>query len=223
MKTSRSIALSTLLIAGAIPANSQTVIRITGSNGDRTATQTAIANILDPGWTFQGVTGSVSSSGSLAIATGANFGAWNGSYGGTPVVIKVSFSGALAGIAAIAGNTDQRYVVSNGTGSGSVPNPLTGTQVGVDHELAKADFAFSTNFQSTSPFNGVFGGTTYSSVIEEIVGVSPLGFYASPGFPGTPSNPRAGYTPNITTQVAQLLFHRLRASLANHRGLHQRQ
>lgn len=179
-------------------AFAQTVIRIVASNGDRTATQTAISKILAPGWTFQGINGDANSANSatLATATAANFGAWNGTYAGNPVVIKVSYSGALAGIAAVAGNTDQRFVVSDGTGTGSVPNPLTGTTLGVHYEIGKADFGFSTNFQSTSPFNGVYQDVTYNSVIEEIVGVSPLGFYASPGFSGT----------NITTQLAQLLY-----------------
>jgi hypothetical protein len=175
----------------------QTVIRIVASNGDRTATQTAISNLLSSGWTFQGINGSATSA-NLSVATGANFGAWSGTYSGNPVIIKVSYSGALAGIAAVAGNTDQRFVVSNGTGSGSVPNPLTGTTLGVDYEIGKADFGFSTNFQATSPFNGVYEGVTYSQVVEENVGVSPLGFYASPGFPTAGAN--------ITTQLAQLLY-----------------
>lgn len=176
-------------------AQAQTVIRITASNGDRGPTQTAISKLLAPGWKFQGINGNTDSSGSLSIATGANFGAWNGTFNGTPVIIKVSFSGALAGIAAIAGNTAQRYVATDGLGTGAVPNPLTATDSG-DYETATADFGFSTNFQSTSPFNGLFNTVTYSPIVEEIVGVSPLGFYASPGFPGD----------NITTQLAQLLY-----------------
>jgi len=196
---------SAVVFAATHAAHAQTVIRIVASNGDRTATQTAISNILDSGWTFQGINGNATSA-NLAVATGANFGAWSGTYSGNAVVIKVSYAGALAGIAAVAGNTDQRFVVSNGTGSGTVPNPLTGTTLGVDYEIGKADFGFSTNFQSTSPFNGVYQSVTYNTVIEEIVGVSPLGFYASPGFPGSPSSTNPSFVPNITTQLAQLLY-----------------
>ena len=196
---------SAVVFAATHAAHAQTVIRIVASNGDRTATQTAISNILDAGWTFQGINGNATSA-NLAVATGANFGAWNGTYSGNPVVIKVSYAGALAGIAAVAGNTDQRFVVSNGTGTGSVPNPLTGTTLGTDYEIGKADFGFSTNFQSTSPFNGVYQSVTYNTIIEEIVGVSPLGFYASPGFPGSPSSSNPSFVPNITTQLAQLLY-----------------
>lgn len=199
MNTIKTMALGALALASAGSASAQTVIRIVASNGDRTATQTAISKLLADGWTFHGVNGPTSSGGALSTATGANFGAWNGTYQGTNVIIKVSYAGALAGISAIAGNTDQRFVVSNGTGTtGNLPNPLTGSQLGVDYEIGKADFGFSTNFQSTSPFNGVYQGVTYSPVIEEIVGVSPLGFYASPGFPAAGAN--------ITTQLAQLLY-----------------
>jgi hypothetical protein len=212
MKLFKTLAFSGLAFFGALSsAQSQTVIRIVASNGDRTATQTAISNLLAPGWTFRGVNGNTSSSGSLSIATGANFGAWKGSYGNQEVIIKVSYSGALAGIAAVAGNLDQRFVATDGTGTGSVANPLTSSNPS-DYEIGKADFGFSTNFQSTSPFNGTFQGVTYSTVVEEVVGVSPLGFYASPGFPGSPVNPHGpayafgSYKPNITTQLAQLLY-----------------
>ncbi|MES2659595.1 MAG: hypothetical protein V4689_13340, partial [Verrucomicrobiota bacterium] len=205
MKLTTLFSIAALSLTASQHAFSQTVIRIVASNGDRTATQTAISNILAPGWTFQGINGNATSA-NLSVATGANFGAWSGSYAGNPVTIKVSYSGALAGIAAIAGNTDQRFVVSNGTGTGSVPNPLTGTTLGTDYETGKADFGFSTNFQSTSPFNGVYQTVTYNTVVEEVVGVSPLGFYASPGFPGSPSSTNPTFVPNITTQLAQLLY-----------------
>lgn len=187
-------------------APAQTVVRIVASNGDRTATQTAISKLLAPGWTFNGTIGYTTSSGSLGTATGANFGAWNGAYNGSPLVIKVSYSGALAGIAAVAGNTDQRFVPTNGTNDGTVVNPLTTATF----ELGKADFGFSTNFQSTSPFNGVFQGVNYAPVIEEVVGVSPLGFYASPGFPSSGAN--------ITTQLAQLLYSSGSVTLAQFTG-----
>lgn len=187
-------------------SNAQTVIRIVASNGDRTATQTAISKLLAPGWSFNGTNGFVSSPAGLSNATSANFGAWSGTYNGNPVTIKVSYSGALAGIAAIAGNIDQRFVPTNGTNDGPVVNPLTTATF----EIGKADFGFSTNFQSTSPFNGVFQGVNYAPVIEEVVGVSPLGFYASPGFPASGAN--------ITTQLAQLLYTSGSVSLAQFTG-----
>ena len=216
------IALTAWVLATASQASAQTVIRIVASNGDRTATQPAISNLLDAGWKFQGINGNATSA-NLTVATGANFGAWNGNYAGSPVIIKVSYSGALAGIAAVAGNLDQRFVATDGTGTGAIANPLTSSNA-ADYEVAKADFGFSTNFQSTSPFNGSFQGITYSTLIEEIVGVSPLGFYASPGFPGSPVNSHGAgyesgnYKPNITTQIAQLLYTTGSISLAQITG-----
>lgn len=199
----------------AAPAFAQTLtIRIVASNGDRTATQTAISNLLTS-WVYRGVNGTADKGtpASYSNATNSNFGAWNGIYNGNPIIIKASYSGALAGIAAVAGNIDQRFVATDGTGSGSVPNPLTSANP-ADYEVAKADFGFSTNFQSTSPFNGVFQNVTYSPVVEEIVGISPLGFYASPGFPGTPSSSNPSFQPNITSQLARQLYTQGAVSLA---------
>lgn len=219
MKAFKTLALGALALA-AVPAFAQvpvTTIRIVASNGDRTATQTAISNLLDDGWKYQGVGGAVADGGTLSTATNSNFGAWNGTYAGQPVIIKTSFSGALAGIAAVAGQINQRFVATDGTGGTAVPNPLTSSN-SADYETARADFGFSTNFQSTSPFNGLFQEVTYSPVIEQIVGISPLGFYASPGFPGSPSNPKAGYVPNITTALARQLYETGSVRLAQFTG-----
>ncbi len=210
MKTTSLLSIGTAIIAFANVANAQTTIRIVGSNGDRVATQTAISKLLASGWKYQGINGNTTSAGSLSTATGSNFGAWNGTYNGSAVIIKTSFSGALAGIAAVAGGTQNRFVVSNGTGTGSLTNPLNGTTLGTDYELGTADFGFSTNFQATSPFNGLYNGVTYSTLIEEVVGVSPLGFFASPGFPTTAAN--------ITTQQAQLLYTTGSVTLAQFTG-----
>lgn len=197
--------LKSLFTIGALAAvvttglDAQTVIRISASNGDRGPTQTAISKILAAGWTFRGINGNATSS-NLSVATGANYGAWSGTYSGSPVVIKVSYSGALAGIAAVASNPQipQRYVASDGTGTGSVPDPTLPGTLPADYEESAADFGFSTNFQSTSPFNGTYNGKVYDDLVQEVVGVSALGFYASPGFPTSAAN--------ITTQQAQLLY-----------------
>ena len=193
MKLNFALLTAAIAAAAAPLASAQTEIKLVASNGDRTATQTAVSKLLAPGWKFNGVGGAATSA-NLSVATNANFGAWNGTYTGSAVVIKVSFSGALAGIAAIAGNTDQRFVATNGSDTAAVPNPLTTS----NFVTGKADFGFSTNFQATSPFNGPFQGLTYAPVEEVLVGISPLGFYASPGFPAASAN--------ITTQLAQLLY-----------------
>lgn len=236
MKTLIRISMAAMALVFASSAVSQTVIRIVASNGDRTATQTAISKLLSTtaggplgtGWAFQGINGYIrnasgvisGTSSNLNIATGANFGAWNGriTATGQDVVIKVSYAGALAGIQAIAGNVQQRFVVADGSGTTTPPNPLTATQLGVTYELGTADFGFSTNFQSTSPFNGLFQGVTYNPIVEETVGISPLGFYASPGFPGSPSSTNPTFEPNITTQLVQQLYSGGVVSLAQFTG-----
>lgn len=203
MKLKSLFTIGALAALASSSANALTVIHITASNGDRGPTQTAISKILASGWTYQGINGSTSSAGTLSTATGSNFGAWHGYYGtvspANEVIIKASYNGALAGTSAVASNPPvlQRYVASDGTGTGSVATPLTSTNP-LEYEEAAADFGFSTNFQSTSPFNGLYNGVTYDPIVEELVGVSPLGFYASPGFPTAHAN--------ITTQQAQLLY-----------------
>lgn len=195
---------------GLTSASAQTTIRIVASNGDRTATNTAITNLLASGWTYNGLNGFVDSSVpgfSLTNVTNSNFGTFSGTYAGTPVRIKTAFAGALAGTQAVAGNVPQKFAPTNGTNDGAVVNPLLS---GNPFETATADFGFSTNFQATSPFNGVYEGVTYNPIVEEIVGVSPLGFYASPGFPTASAN--------ITTQLAQLLYTSGSVSLAQFTG-----
>ncbi|RYD23869.1 MAG: hypothetical protein EOP88_02410 [Verrucomicrobiaceae bacterium] len=197
--------LKSLFVIGALSAvvssglNAQTTIRISASNGDRGPTQTAISNILT-NWTFQGVNGVAASGGSISNATGSNYGVWRGTFAGQTVIVKVSYSGALAGISAVASlpQIEQRYVAANGDGGVAVLDPTKSDTPANQIENATADFGFSTNFQSTSPFNGTYNTKFYDTLVEEVVGVSPLGFYASPGFPVSAAN--------ITTQQAQLLY-----------------
>jgi len=214
MNPFKQAVIGAAVLATAGSAYSQTTIRFSASNGDRTATQTAIGKLLT-NWTYRGFNGvniTTTQTGGPSFTvpssvTGSNFGIWRGTWNGQTLIIKTNYAGALAGIAAVAGNIDQRFILGDGVpgapGSGDADNnnvilsPIaTSAQEGIDYENGKVDFGFSTNFQSTSPFNGFFAGNTYQDIEEEIVGVSPLGFYASPGFPGD----------NITTQQAQLLY-----------------
>lgn len=199
MKLIKNMTFAALALLGAGSAYSTTTIYIAGSTGDRAGTQLGISELLT-GWTFQGDKGATNSTtpSTLSKATGANYGVWTGTYSGQSVIIKTSFAGALAGVQAIAGNVPQYFVLSNGGGTTTLTDP-TSANLGTAAVSATADFAFSTVFQATTPFvAGVYNGVTYSAVTEELIGVSPLGFYASPGFPTGSAN--------ITTALAKQLY-----------------
>jgi hypothetical protein len=86
--------------------------------------------------------------------------------------------------------------VTNGQGTTSVPSSLLTISDTNQFALHEVDFGLSTNFQSTSPFNGEYNGLEYSEIKEVPVGISQLGFYGSPGIP----------IDNITTQQAKQLY-----------------
>lgn len=201
----KSLAVGALSLASAGLATAAPVtINIVASNGDRNPTQNAIAHVLATSgtWRYQGIQGSTSGSDlSAAIPSAAsqsNYGTWSGTFQGQEVLIQTNYSGALTGIAAIAGNVHQRFInptVLNFTGT--APNPVSSTNPS-DYVTQNADIGFSTNFQSTSPFNGWYGTppVLYNPIVEEKVGVTPLVFVASPGFPGN----------NITSQQVRALY-----------------
>lgn len=201
MKTFRNLTLVSLALSAAAMAD-PVVIRFAASNGDRNATQTALGKILTD-WTYRGLSGvsgpntGGSSQSVPSSVTGSNFGTFKGKFNGQDVIVKTNYAGALAGIAAVAGNTPQRFDPSNGDGTGAIANPLDSTNP-AEYETGTVDFGLSTNFQATSPFNGDYEGTYYNGVAEETVGISPLGFYASPGFPAAGAN--------ITSQLARQLY-----------------
>ena len=211
MKLFKTLAIAATVFATAGFASAQTFVYIVGSSGDRQATQTAIANLLTTGgnWTFAGNGGNANrTSGAttgLSNAQASNYGAWNGTFNSTNVVIKTSFIGAAGAVAALAA-ADQvnnpaakvRFPISAGSGTvidiyRTSPAPVQGT----DYELRTADFGLSTNFQATTPYNGTYNGYVFNALTEQKVGISPILFLASPGFPSGQ---------NLTTQLAQLLW-----------------
>lgn len=190
------LAIGLLALVTASDASAQLNIYIVGSNGDRTPTQKAIQTLLEANgsWSFQGNRGRASNS-SFNNALNSNFGAWNGTYKGTNVVIRTSFIGAVGAVRSLAGLVPERYVVANGSGTNSTPdiyatNATYGGPNGYTTNLP--NIALSTVFQATTPYSG----EGYDTLSETQVGVSPIVFVASPGSPLT----------NITSQQAQSLF-----------------
>lgn len=173
--------LATVALASA--ASAQTDIFIAGSNGDRTATNTAIPKLL---------TGTVSFSGNNADPTKANFGVFKGgSFNGTPVTVYVSYIGATGGIKAVAGAQTVKFVAANATGTVGDP-----TVPGNDSQSAVPNFTMSTNFQQSSPFSGLYQGVQYVQLDDQKIGVTGLKWLGSKGFPGT----------NITAQQIEALY-----------------
>lgn len=170
MKKIISLFAAVASFATAATVSAQTDIFIAGSNGDRTATNTAIGHLLT-GATF---------SGNNADPTKANYGVFKGgTFNGNPVNVYVSFIGATGGIKAVAGSQLVKFVPS--TSTGVVPDP---TVTGNPNQTAVPDFAMSTNFQATSPYTGVYQGVTYQTLTDQLIGVTGLKWLGSKNFPG---------------------------------------
>lgn len=203
MKLTHTLLLGAAGLALTHAATAQTIIRIAGSNGDRNATNAAIANLLQ-GETFVGI----AVNGNPGTPTTSNFNNFvGGTFNDTPVTIKTAYLGATGGIKAVAGKEPVRFLPTSATGT-SNPNPLTATNPS-QYEDAVPDFGVSTNFQSTSPFIGDYLGKYYIPLTEILTAVAPLNFLASPGFPGD----------NITTSAAQAVYSRGSVPLAFFTGL----
>ncbi len=188
---------------GTEPGPGTVFIHFAASNGDRNATQRALSKILT-NWNYRGLDGSATGAGGQGqtitnVVQNSNFGTWNGTWNGQHVIIRTNYAGALAGLAAVADPTlEVRFDPTNGVGSGAIPaNPIAPGTLPEHYVLSAVDFGLSTNFHATSPFKGDYNGRFYNETITQIpVGISPLGYYASPGFPAD----------NITTQQVQQLY-----------------
>jgi hypothetical protein len=186
MKSFKTLLIGAAALVTGHSLSAATTIYLAGSNGDRTATQTAIGHIL---------TGSVFV-GSAAPAS-ANYGIWTGTYNGETYKIKVSFLGATAAVKALAGGQTVAFLPDTATGQGTqndLSNSSTYTAGTPDSQIPS--FATSSNFQSTSPYHGTYQGVSYAQLVDALTGVIPLEYVATPGFPGT----------NITTQQVQALY-----------------
>ena len=174
-------ALTALALTGT--ASAQVEIFIAGSNGDRTATNTAIPKVL---------TGTVTFAGTNANPARANFGVFTGgSFNGTQVTVYVSYIGATGGIKAVAGNQAVKFVPQGA--SGVVPDP---TVTPNPNQSQVPDFTMSTNFQSSSPYNGTYQGTDYVQLVDQKIGVTGLKFLGSKNYPGD----------NVTAQQLEALY-----------------
>lgn len=171
-------------------------IYIAGANGDRDTANTAIDKLLggSSGSTF------IAGTDSVANYKKSNYAIFQGTFsvGGVPKIVRVktSYIGATGGIYGLAGQHPVKFiadsVIDSGTPYAAANDP---TKAGAAQDVVP-DIALSTNFQSTSPFNGEYNGHFYESLESEKVSVIPLVWVASPGFTAD----------NLTSKQARLLY-----------------
>jgi hypothetical protein len=199
MKLLKFGAIGVIALGFAEMASAQTKIYITGSTAYRASAHTAIMKLLGSanGTTFTdgsstyGYVGGTFSSSNAAI--------FKGTLGGQSVIVKTSWSGSAAGVQTVASSTGaftvgflQDSVTTTSTGQSGLTDPRP---TGNPREAAVPQIAFSDVFQGSTPFRGTFNGQTYSTVVDNIVGVVPFQFVKSRGA-------AAGIT-NMTPLLAQ--------------------
>lgn len=208
MKSIKTLLLGTSALWLAHTASAATyTIYIAGSNGDRNATNQAIANILTGESIAYTINGS--SDGTLTTSNFTNFN--NGTFGGNTYNVRAAYLGATAGLQYVAStdpNDKIRFLPETATGAQN-PNPGASGATALQYQLAKPTFGVSTNFQSTSPFIGEYKGKTYNTLTEILTGAVALQFLGSKGFPAD----------NLTTAQAQKLYNEGTVPLAFFTGL----
>ena len=207
MKLSKLIAAGILAAGAASVAHADTYVRFTGSTAYRTAAVQGIQAALASGYkcAYNG-----------SSFTGANDQIFQGTVGGTPVIIKCHWSGSEAGIQAVAQDGVGLAIgflpdvcVTGGSNVGSTPLSVTDST----SDTATPDVAMSDTFQNTSQFNSsasinISGTThTYASLVgansytNGVVGVVPFKWIASNG-----GNLGGGTMTNMTAQLAKALY-----------------
>jgi hypothetical protein len=192
---------ATLIAAALLAANTASAdftVRITGATAFRAAAVNAIRNTM----TFTGAGEGYAYNGtSFTGATTSIFKGKMAAFGSQVVTVKCTWSGSVAGIRAISGNT-------NGTPfnvtfyADNTPVTAGGSQDALASNLtdsAQADFAFADNTQSST----IYTRNTLDSIN---VGVVPFVFVASRDVPAAVTN--------VTAQLFQSLYSTGRASAA---------
>ena len=174
-------------------ASAQTKIYVTGSTAFRASAINEITNLLNANG--GGFTTATDTAGASAITSSNAITYVGGNIGGTAVTIKASFSGSGVGVQTVAGAPNFTVgFLPDGAAGTSNPDPRTSTN---PHESAVPDIALSDVFQGTTFFNGTFGGVSYATLTDNVVGVVAFTFAGSNGFPTNQT---------MTSQIAQTLF-----------------
>jgi hypothetical protein len=181
-------------------ASAQTKVYITGSSAFRSFAHASIMKLLGS------TNGTTLSNGTYGFTgsslSGANAAIFQGTFNGTAVLIKTSWSGSAAGIQTVAYSGSQPFQVGflpdsvsaslTGTGTAALTDPRPTAN---PREGAVPQIAFSDVYQSSTPFRGTFNGVAYDSLVDNLVGIIPFQWVKSKGA-------AAGIT-NMTPLLAQ--------------------
>ena len=166
MKMIKTTAAALFALAFAGVASAQTTLRITGSTAFRAATNTAIGNILNPGYTYGFIGSNVNGANQITFVGTTKT-------GGLPVIIKCSYAGSVGGVQTIA---QQTPVVTTASPYISETNALSASGLvltaatAIFDSPANADIAMSDSYQSSTQFTG----TGYNTLTDTVVGVVPF-------------------------------------------------
>ncbi len=190
MKAPKILLAGLLALSTAGVAKAQTTLHLTGSTAFRSAVQTAILHILQPGYSVAFV-GSSYTGASEAIISGTTISNINGSP--APVIIKTYWSGSLAGIETVSQQIPLANFLAN-TNSTSGGTTTAVSNPGFD-SADIPEVCMSDGFQLTSQY----APPQYAALSHQNVGAVSFKFIKNKSAP-------AGIT-NMTPLLAQALWH----------------
>ena len=190
MKLVKTITMTAAVLGAAVTGNAQTVIDITGSTAGRSAVQKAIQTVLS-NETFVFNTGKT--------ITNCDKSLFKGDIGGTPVIVRTSWSGSAAGVRDVAQNNSSVWFANTAINTVALNN----TAINLNNSTANtvqdvAEIAFSDVFQSSTIYQT-------PALVDDTAGIIPFKFFASADAPLPVVDGTPGLT-DITTLQARFLW-----------------
>lgn len=173
MKLVKTITMTAAVLGAAVTGNAQTVIDITGSTAGRSAVQNAIQNVLS-NETFVFNTGKTISNCDKSM--------FKGDIGGTPVIVRTSWSGSAAGVRDVAQNNSSVWFANTAINTVALNN----TAINLNNSTANtvqdvAEIAFSDVFQSSTIYQT-------PALTDDTAAIIPFKFFASADKPAALTN-----------------------------------
>lgn len=190
MKLVKTITMTAAVLGAAVTGNAQTVIDITGSTAGRSAVQKAIQNVLS-NETFVFNTGKT--------ITNCDKSLFKGDIGGTPVIVRTSWSGSAAGVRDVAQNNSSVWFPNTAIDTVALNNTAVNLSNGTVNTVQDvAEIAFSDVFQSSTIYQT-------PALVDDTAGIIPFKFFASADAPLPVVDGTPGLT-DITTLQARFLW-----------------